>query len=252
MFEDLPLWTDAHGLIHDQPQPRESENASLYTVLYAVLSSQLIGSDVNLPDSSFLAAHANVLPNGDLTYNQAPWLKFKASHDNATALICLAERLRLYHNSYRWHELKILGQYWHPRDIIFYGYVQRKWWSYPLLPVLFLIFLVTVLTKYKTRPTLINWAKSGFKATRIKILKTDTEILMWLRFRLLDHRKCITFMAKLLEPMLNKRFGFESKHPVYILTLCSLYFQQPDPCVIHPIVYLARRYFSIKDQEAIR
>jgi hypothetical protein len=237
-------WFDSYNLIHDKPQPRASENAAVYTVLYHTLWELCMFNHVMANVSTALFSdHALINPSNSLSYRQAPWLNIRASHDNATGLISIASAYHdLVDKGSQWHKIRILPDYLHPRDIIYYGYVQRKWWSYPLLPVLFCILLITVMTRYKTRPGLIDWIKSGFKAERRKMLKSDTEILMWMRFRLLSHRKCISLMAKVLEPMMNRRFHLQSKHPVYIMDLVDIYFKQDDPSTLHPLQELAREY----------
>ncbi len=227
-------WFDASQLIHDQPQPRQSENAPLYTVEYDLLSGAVYQGDAYYQKTAeFFQSMADVDPKGRLSYFQAPWLKERASHDNATALVSLAHFLR--HNGqpdWRWDEIKIWGEYWHPRDIIYYGYVQRRWWAYPLLPILFGIYLRTCISEYKIRPTFIDWAKSGFKMERRKILKTDMEILLWIRMACLSHRKCMSLMAKLLKPLLKKRFGEN-----YVHGMMNIYFGSE-----HPNTQLAETY----------
>lgn len=142
------------------------------------------------------------------------------SHDNMTAIITY-----LYASKdcepYK-QRIKIFPNYLHPRDIIYIGYVQKRWWAYFFLPLLYLIFLETALTKFKWRPTPWDWVAQGFPH-RTKIRKTDLEILYWIRLQLPKEYKFIHWTAKTIVPILKKKYGDD-----YLQGMMELYYRDPE------------------------
>lgn len=200
-------WFDNKGLMHLEPMksPRP-ENAVLFTITYFLLYGK------------------------EKTYNPIePWLKLfesdgvlyeepaippvvaskrATSHDNMTAIITFMViwGMDVSH-------LKIWHRYYHPRDFIYMGYLQRRWWAFPLLPVLFVIFLWSALTKYKVREV------DGVKQ---KIFKTDTEILYWIRLHLPSSYWFIHATRWAIVPCLKLKYGRD-----WVRRMMEIYYQNP-------------------------
>lgn len=194
-------WFHANGLIKLNPDETEiQENSILFTITHALANKKRI--------------HKLVIDHVD----HEGQIIGTRSWDNMTAIITYLAKT----NGDTYKSIKILPKYLHPRDIIYIGYVQRRWWVYPLLPLLYLIFLWTALTEYKVRPTLWDWIFQGFPK-RTKILKTDAEILYWIRLFLPKKYSFIHWTAKTIVPLLQKRFGKD-----YVNGMMSLYYRHPE------------------------
>jgi hypothetical protein len=166
-------WFHESGLIKLQPDEKEhQENSILFTITYFLLYS-IINHKLVLD---------HIKEDGNITTSR--------SHDNMTAIITYFA----HHNLGARDRIKIFPDYTHPRDILYIAYVQRRFWVYPFLPLLYLVFLWTALTKYKKR-------------NGKKILKTDTEILYWVRLQLPKKYWFMHFTAKTIVPLLQRRFG---------------------------------------------
>lgn len=179
-------WFFENGLIklkEDEQHP--NENSILYTIVYSFLYKHLKHGEVL----------NYVLPNGQIAGPR--------SWDNMTGILTYIA----HHDSNTVTRIKIWPNYLHPRDIIYIGYVQERFWAYPLLPFLFIMLWWSAFTHYKVRPTLWHWALNGFKEKRYKILKTDSEQLYWIRLHLPERYKFMHWTAKVIVPMLQKRFG---------------------------------------------
>lgn len=194
-------WFFPNGLIKLTPdEEHPNENTILYTITYLLLYAE--------------ENHSLVLDWVD----RDGQIKGSRSHDNMTAILVYLAK----HDLGRFMDIKIFPDHKHPRDIIFIGYVQRRWWAYPLLPLLYIMFLWTAITEYKKRPTLWDWVLQGFPSRR-KILKTDTEILYWIRRQLPKEYKFMHWTAKTIEPLLRKRFGQD-----YYQGMASIFYRYPD------------------------
>lgn len=117
-------------------------------------------------------------------YAQAPWKpEDPASHDNNTAMLAFAYRFGIL--TILW-DFKILGQHWHPRDLIFYNYLKAKAELYhiepirkvlgyvrlaltlPFWPLMIVFQLASCLKRYKRRP-------------HGTFIHTDGKLLAWVR-----------------------------------------------------------------------
>lgn len=166
-------WLDDYGMLHVQPMPSDSENGVLFTVEnYMLMDMERRGTYLPRSFKEIVKAH-EVSPGA---YGQSPWdLQNPASHDNATAIVAysyfletrgLTKGLPAAHKN-----LKILGKFWHPRDIIYYNYVAgglRGAIATLFLPLLTLIQAYSMLDAYKVRDG-------------VRILKTDGKILSFVR-----------------------------------------------------------------------
>ena len=195
------LWFYEDGLIKLRfKETSLEENSILFTItncfLYNTIKHELV--------------HDSVMSNGQIVGMR--------SFDNMTAIITY-----LCKYDYRkYFIIKIWPQYWHTRDFIYIGYVQNRWWAYPLLPLLYLMFLIMALTTYKVRPAPWDWVLQGFPP-RTKIRKTDTEILYWIRLQLPKRYKFIHWTAKTIVPLLKRKFGKD-----YLYGMMQLYYRDPE------------------------
>lgn len=196
MIVEAKDYIDENGLMHLQRLPSELDgNAIIYTVTYHLLK---YGRSLNV----FNQCMYHYDTNGRYTMTPLIHDLRPASHDNITAI---ATAYAIMGNHLQLNDIS-LRYYLHPRDFIYLGMLQRRWWSYPLLPILFGIFLWMAITKYKRRPTLINWIKEGFPK-RTKLVKTDTELLYWIRLHLPKEYRFIHVTKKLIEPLLRRKYG---------------------------------------------
>jgi len=191
---------DQDGLMHLEPLPSDRvENSILYSVTNWLLDP---GGRIGMWNLLMNCERLGIL----LDY---PWDLNKpqeaTSHDNMTAQITMRVILGTNIN-----HLKIFHRYYHPRDFIYMGYLQGKWWSYPLLPILFIVFLHMALTKYKVR-------------NGVKIFKTDTEILYWIRLQLPSRYRFIHWTSGIIVYFLKRKFG-----SAWIKTMMETYYQNPN------------------------
>ena len=199
-------WYDKYGGLNIAPDT-PTDHGVLFRaseVMLDYLRGKLSKGDIAQFDR---LAKAHEISDG--IYAQSP-LQVKekryAGHDNTSAIVNTSYLLGLNHHK----NMKIWFRLWHPRDYIWFSYIRNKWydkWCYLFLPLLFCMFLVTALTKYKRRPKIWDWIREGFPERR-KILKTDTEILYWQRYVATNKtRLCMRLIGKVINPLLRKRFG---------------------------------------------
>ena len=196
-------FVDDLAFVHLEPLPSPvPENALLYSATNWFLGYRDVKSSV------FDHTVMSCLSDG-YVYERPDKRSEKTSHDNMTGVVAylhsrgyftLIDRIKPF-------------SYPHPRDFIWLGYVQRRWWSYPLLPLLFVVFLWTSVTKYKVR-------------NGVKILKTDTEILYWIRLQIAHEYSAIWWMNKLIEPIMLRRFGVKTNRE-WIEKMMEIYYKNP-------------------------
>lgn len=139
-------------------------NSILYTAEYAALAAQspdrLASQQAYVASSCFIQTAILELPSGE-----------SFSHDDMTALVCLAKQYGFDFSEFKLHQIDTRSRL-HPRDIIFYMYAAGGIYralAYPLLPILTICMVESVLNKtYKT----ING---------VKVLATDGALLTFLR-----------------------------------------------------------------------
>ena len=129
-------------------------------------------------------------------YKQTPWGdgRDRASHDNATAIASISA-LALMDGSFALVPMKILGEYWHPRDIGFYLKLRGNpiliWFTY-------LTMIWSCLRVYKTR-------------NGVKMVATDSKLLAWLRLRTLEIKGDTGWMFRMTrdicDGIIKKKFG---------------------------------------------
>lgn len=167
-----------NNLIVAFPNER-SENAIKITLEYVLLNQALDNSK----------SLRNVVPwailrhtNDYKTYHQAPYKPSDpSSHDNTTAMLSTAHAFGL---NLMGKEIKIWGEYWHPRDLIFYHWLKGK----AYLRSLFLLdkfkgLLILALTyPFFWLMIPIQWW-SCFKKSEYgkENVATSTKLLAWMR-----------------------------------------------------------------------
>jgi len=203
-------WIDDDGLMRLEPMPSPvPENAILFTVTYWLLHNFDIRKCFTYED--FLGRKIRAkrvlesLERDGVLYEAPVNKKEPTSHDNMTAIITMMVILNMPIN-----HLKIFHRYYHPRDFIYMGYLQRRWWAYPLLPLLLIIFLHMALTKYKKR-------------NGKKIFKTDTEILFWIRINLPERFRFIHWTKRLIVPLLKRKYDEE-----WVQAMMDIYYKNPN------------------------
>lgn len=169
------------------------ENAILFTCTYGILVQKYVGPNAGINQAFFVDKAIRSLLIEPNLFKVNPTEPF--SHDNMTGIVCASKVLGL-----PWH--KESYEDWshriHPRDLIFYAYMQggsSKILAYPFLPILALIMLITCnpwFMKYKIR-------------NGVKLLKTDGRILCWLRLNSANLPITKYLCTKLLQ--MDKDFG---------------------------------------------
>lgn len=191
-------WFDEDGLLHLEPLPSDRvENSILYSVTYWLL----YGDRNRIYMSKILQS----LERDGILYDNPQFIGDPCSHDNMTAIITMMVILDMPID-----HIKITKDYAHPRDLIYMGYLKGKWWAYPLLPILFIIFTWTAITKYKVR---------GDE----KIFKTDTEILYWIRTHLPSSYRFIHWTGPYIVGLLKRKFGVD-----WVQSMMDVYYRNPD------------------------
>lgn len=202
-------------IIHLDPLPSDVPgNGILYTVTWWLLTY--------FP-SNFLDIISFHKKSGKYTMTYLPDDHRPASHDNITPIVV---SLALHNEHGLLKEINPFD--WpHPRDFIFIGYVQKRWWAYPLLPILLGIFIYMALNKYKYRPTPWKWVKDGFPK-RSKIFKTDGELLYWIRLQLPKEYRFIHWTKYIIEPILRRKY----KSKDWARAAREIYYPDGHPCRI--------------------
>ena len=186
---------DTDGLMHLEPIPSDRvENSVLYTITYYLLKGDF--------PKNFDVWLYQFYDNG-IFYDYPDNHTHPTSHDNMTSIITAMAIFNVLPKKI------LLRHYPHPRDWIYIGYLQRKFWAYPFLPLLFVIFLWSALTKYKTR-------------NGVKIFKTDTEILFWLRTNLPKRFWFIHKIKLLIVFFMKRKFGSD-----WVANMMNIYYKHP-------------------------
>lgn len=129
------------------------------------------------------------------------------SHDNLTGVFCLSKTLGTDHHKKIW--FKNYWAYLHPRDFIWYLWANQKWYSYLVLPFLWIATLA-----------MMHSCWSDYKVRNgNKILKTDGKILTFLRLK--TFRMPIT--ARLCDWVLRNNNEFGSWKACF-----TMYFKDPE------------------------
>jgi hypothetical protein len=188
-------------------------------------------------DPVFVDAYNRLIQEHRITegvYAQTPDKVDSASHDNTTAMVSLSKWFGLDMHK----QLKILGHYWHPRDILYYSYCKGGWrkliaWPFMWLHSFFMIF--ESMTHYRYIPTFPAqvWGLiTTFKWTpSVKLVKTDIELLDFIKFYTVK----FPLTEKICNYFLKKRFGNKPYVGIF-----KTYFQDKD----HPNNFWARRIWD--------
>jgi hypothetical protein len=212
-------WFDDDGAIRltrDGAHP--VENTMLYHCTYLMLKR-----DYSKESAQFVADRwlQNIIDNDP------------SSHDNMTGVLTYLSLCGDKDSL----ELVTPFKYPHPRDFLYILYVKHPL-AFSLCALIlaglpyfiFLgIFLYMALRKYKYRT--INGVK-------VKILKTDTEILYWIRTMLPKKYFLIHATRPIIEPILRWRFG-----PDWVYRMMKIYYKDDQ----HPNVVLSKmqKYISL-------
>ena len=205
------------GLINVGPN-RLSENGVLFTVEYLLLSRNISGVDA----SRLHRMHSN----GDGTLRQEPWDNGDpSSHDNTTAILGYAFLSESYSPILR---TKIAGEYWHPRDLIFYNYLKGNAEVKRCKAIGYLRLLLT----YPFWPLMIPiqwWSCFKGRETGETTISTSSKLLAWVRCQCTAHRSYVMWLSWKLNTWTIKRheeLGIDTWRKVF-----NFYFKHPG----HPI-----------------
>ena len=191
-----------HNLINAHEGDIVAENTLLFSVQNVFLkklnkndSSQLEEDIINFIEKMRNSStnRFNNLPN--VTEGHDKYI----SHDQYTALCAFSAYFNLdYHKEFSDKIIfntydNISGEFnpkriIHPRDAIYIGRINDKMWAKLCMPLLCLVTILSFIVKYKVRPTFWNWFMGGFRETRRKIVKTDGQLLTFVRYMGLKNR----------------------------------------------------------------
>lgn len=204
---DYNDWLDENRLLHHKrfPTHQTSENELLFTaeliLLVAIQEGEYMG---NLPGVS-----AGML----YFYNEQKKLDKHISHDNKTGLVSIW-------NKYDESIFKVGNRWWfHPRDIVFYGYMKHGAWFWPLLPIVSIANIISCASTYKTH-------KDRPEGER-KHLTTSGKMLSFVR----NKAAGLTLTHKICTWLIERNENFGSWHRV-----SKIYFPEEG----HPIPELMK------------
>lgn len=220
------------GLINVGPN-QPSENGVLFTIEYLLLSRHTDRLDA----SRLHRMHSN----GDGTLRQEPWDNDDpSSHDNTTAILGYAFLSGIYGPILR---TKIAGEYWHPRDLIFYNYLKgnaefdsghyykgylRLFLTYPFWPLMIPIQW---------------WSCFKGRETGETTISTSSKLLAWVRCQCTAHQSVVMWLSWELNTWTikrHKKLGIDTWRKVF-----HFYFKHPG----HPIKFFPnRRYEELNAQ----
>lgn len=172
------------------------------------------------------------------------------SHDQLTTFMNMFYGMKL-NNEYKeiWEEIKkqkfrydninpnkpSWKRILHPRDIIYYAYLNKSILGYLGFPFLFFSAIYSCFKKYKTKPTLLNKIKHFIKTREwldysFQELSTSGKMLWWTRFKTCEkkNRKLMKITEIICNYIIKKKFirGWKEifqiyfpieNHPNYIL-----------------------------------
>jgi len=204
---------DNYGLIHAYPN-EYSENGILFFV------ENVLKTKKDTLDKIFLIYRFNDLVIKHSVsfesigeYSQNPWSpKDPASHDNVTAIVAFSYLYKL-----RYHmDLKILGKFYHPRDVIFYSYLKGNILAKLLMFIPSIAMILSCLRKYKVR-------------NGIKFEAVDGKLLATIRY------KCVKMpITKFIcEYIMKKRYGENFEEKLY-----RIYFRNQED---HPNIEMFKK-----------
>lgn len=204
-------WFDTYSMVHTEPQPSDSENGILFTteyILLRLLETKL--KDDNITLINFLLEKHR---GKSVFFKQTPWgsdYTDKASHDNTTAAMVLSYICDLDHHK------KFNDFYWHPRDYIYYKYLQNK-----LVGKVFLFIPIITMIVSCIRTTKVRNNK--------EFIHTDGKLLTFVRT---GAGKIMPKTYKLCTWILKRKFGENPWSKIF-----EIYFKNED----HPNRKLSKR-----------
>lgn len=170
---------DEYGM--PNPSVGERSTNGILFLVELILLLRLKGANVDTHLTNY--RWATEMMEMDGRYAQTPWTtpwEDEASHDNVTAIASLSYLL-----DYEWHKSIRFLSYPHPRDLIYYGLLQKKWWAKLLQPIHSLLTIHTCWRYYK--------APNGLP-------DTDGKLLAWVKFQTypmpITERICTYFIKK--------------------------------------------------------
>jgi len=205
---DFSSWFDERGLLHhvNNPTTDSSENELLFTAEYLLLGG------------AYYFLHKTNMRN---FYAEEVHQNRHVSHDNKTGLISSMSKYRQEESIF-----KVGNRWWfHPRDIVYYGYMKYGFWFAPFLPIVSLANIISCARTWKKHEalqpdgTVIKW----------KSLTTSGKMLAFVRNKsaglTLTHKICTWLIKR------NPEFGSWTK-------VAKIYF----PNEGHPIPILMEEY----------
>lgn len=178
MTSNLPF-IDSYGMINSRPDEENAESSLLWTV-----ENNFLGRSEASTDAIIKAINLCRIRQGIYDQNPSsslPEADKYMSHDQLTAICAFSFKNDLSDHKDIWKEIvRQIGRYdninpespsWsrflHPRDIIYYAYLNKNIFGYLFLPILFIILAVSCLSTWKNKEH--------------TILATDGKLLTWVR-----------------------------------------------------------------------
>jgi len=170
---------DSYGMINSRPDEENAESSLLWTV-----ENYFLGRPQTSLETLKAAIDKCEISKGIYDQNPSrslPEADKYMSHDQLTAICALTYKEGLYAHRYIWDEIVRQGgrydninpenpswsRFLHPRDLIYYAYLNKNILGYLLLPILFVIMTLSCLSTWKDKER--------------TIIVTDGKLLAWVR-----------------------------------------------------------------------
>lgn len=199
-----------YKLLKAKEEEKISENCMLFSLENLILA-ELTGKQASVNPED-IENYINLLKNQDGSFRNMlepdNEEDVQISHDQLTSIACFSTKYNKDFHKQIWKTIKFFkysGRTLHPRDWIYYAYLNNTVAGFLLFPIFLLITLYTFLTKYKIR-------------NGMKIVKTDGELLSFVRYYSIKNPNILYKTSfKLFTWLLKKRFygGWASVFRLY-------------------------------------
>lgn len=230
--EDLMnnYWNKA-GLLNAGPnRDGIDENSILYTNQYYHLTK---GEWDNTPLIKFIErchpTHGIFNQRPILNGSKEDWM----SHDQLTTIMNISYDLGLDWHKEVWSEIKRQGYFrydnvnpeapkslLHPRDIIYYAYLNKHWIGYVFFPMYILIILEAMLNTRKSRPVwydrLVTRWKTGLWPEYRTMYKTDDQLILYTNINSCKDRFGYKIIKKIIDFIIKHKYkGWKNIFSIY-------------------------------------
>ena len=207
---------DEYNLVHCKPK-EVSENASLFTAEWLLLeqmTQENSGMALEIAATSMISTLWN--PEEGRYQDRGGVAGYHWSHDNMTGIYAMSSINGWLPKSGLEKQTTTPNRFIHPRDILFYGMVERRWWATLAYPLVYLLLLV-----FSIQPCLKP------------VGSTSGKLLWFVRARTMINEKL--FMANLFYSIINRIAEYRHGDKPWV-KIFATYFPYED----HPSNILAR------------